>query len=143
MTIDEQWRALEAEAAGTDGWRMQLARPLKGHPLFVAVERSRRVLLLRIPAEAIPPRHQWPACTGLEMLAVQLAGHTHLGVALREERFGDVFSALVEDLARRVEQEGSSPTHAVEVLIGQLARWQRFLAASTAGLSPEAQRGLW
>lgn len=143
MTIDEQWQALETEAAGGDGWRLQLARPIKGHPLFVAVEGARRVLLLRVPAAAIPPRHQWPACTGLEVLAVQLTGHAHLGVALREPRFGDVFSALAEDLARRVEQEGGEPTEAVAVFIGQLTRWQRFLAASAAGLSAEAQRGLW
>ena len=143
MTIDEQWQALEAEAVGSDSWRLQLARPIKGHPLFVAVEGARRALLLRVPATAIPPRHQWPACTGLEVLAVQLTGHAHLGVALREPRFGDVFSALAEDLARRVEQEGGEPAQAVAVFIGQLTRWQRFLAASAAGLSAEAQRGLW
>lgn len=145
MTVEKQWGTLEAEAeaAGGDGWRMQLARPLKGHPLFVAVEGSRRVLLLRVPTEAIPPRQHWPVCTGLEVLAVQISGHAHLGVALREPRFGDVFSALAEDLARRVEQEGGEPALAVAVLIGQLARWQKFLAASASGLEAEAQRGLW
>lgn len=143
MTIDEQWLGLEAEAGGSDSWRLRLARPIKGHPLFVAVEGARRALLLRVPATAIPPRHQWPACTGLEVLAVQFTGHAHLGVALREPRFGDVFSALAEDLARRVEQEGGEPAQAVAVFIGQLTRWQRFLAASAAGLSAEAQRGLW
>lgn len=143
MTIDEQWLALEAESIGSDSWRLQLARPIKGHPLFVAVAGARRALLLRVPATAIPPRHQWPVCTGLEVLAVQLTGHAHLGVALREPRFGDVFSALAEDLARRVEQEGGEPAQAVAVFIGQLTRWQRFLAASAAGLSAEAQRGLW
>lgn len=143
MTIDEQWQALEAEGEASDSWRLQLARPIKGHPLFVAVEGARRALLLRVPASSIPPRHQWPVCTGLEVLAVQLTGHAHLGVALREPRFGDVFSALAEDLARRVEQEGGEPAQAVAVFIGQLMRWQRFLAASAAGLSAEAQRGLW
>lgn len=143
MTIDEQWLTLETEAAGGDGWRMQLARPLKGHPLFVAVDGVRRALLLRVPPEVMPPRHQWPACTGLEVLAVQLGGHAHLGVVLREPRFGDVFSALAEDLARRVEQEAREPAQAVAVFIGQLTRWQRFLAATVAGLGAEAQRGLW
>lgn len=142
MTIEDQWLALESELHG-DGWRMQLARPLKGHPLFVAIEGARRALLLRVPASTIPPRHLWPACTGLEVLAVQLAGHAHLGVALREPRFGDVFTALAEDLARRVEQERGEPIHVVAVFISQLTRWQRFLAASAVGLSAEAQRGLW
>ena len=143
MTIDEQWKALEAEATCGDGWRLQLARPIKGHPLFVAVEGARRALLLRVPVTAIPPRHQWPVSKGLEVLAVQLTGHAYLGVALREPRFGDVFSALAEDLARRVEQEGGEPAQLVAVFLSQLSRWQRFLKASTEGLSAEEQRGLW
>jgi hypothetical protein len=32
---------------------------------------------------------------------------------------------------------------AVATLLGQLVRWQKFLAASVEGLSDEAQRGLW
>lgn len=143
MTIEEQWRSLEAEATGADGWRLQLARPVKGHPLFAAVEGTRRALLLRVPVKSIPPKHQWPVISGLDMLAINLAGHTYFGVALREPRFADVFAALAEDLARRVEDAGEDAKQAVTLLLGQLARWQRFLAASAVGLGTDAQRGLW
>ena len=143
LTIETQWHELESEAAGAGGWRLRLARPVKGHPLYAAIDGMRRVLLLRVPIASIPPRHRWPTCKGLEMLAITVAGHAHLGVALREPRFFDVFAALAEDLANRVGVAGDKPERAVAVLFGQLARWQRFLAATAVGLSKEAQRGLW
>jgi hypothetical protein len=141
MTIEEQWVALETEGPG-DGWRLQLARPIKDHPLFVAISGTRRALLLRAPASAIPPRHHWPSSAGLELLGLQLDEQTYLGVALREPRFRDVFAALAEDLARRIETT-TSPNEAVATLLDQLTRWQKFLASLRAGLSAEEQRGLW
>lgn len=143
MTIEEQWRALEAEDPGTEGWRMRLARPIKGHLLYVAIAGGRRALLLRVPTEAIPPKHKWPIISGLEVTALTLGGHVSFGVILRDLRFTDVFSALAEDLARRVEESGETAEESVALLVGQLIRWQRFLASSTGGLSAEAQRGLW
>jgi hypothetical protein len=141
MTIEEQWTALESEGPG-DRWRLQLARPIKDHPLFVAVSGTRRALLLRTLSSAIPPRHHWPSSAGLELLGLQLNDQIYFGVALREPRFRDVFAALAEDLARRIEAT-TSPTEAVATLLDQLTRWQKFLASLRGGLSAEEQRGLW
>ena len=143
MTIEEQWRALEGEKDAA-GWRLQLARPLKGHPLFAAVEprTGRRSLLLRVPESIVPPRRQWPACRGLDLLALKLDGQAYFGVALKDARSADVFAALAEDLARRV-VESKTIVEAVRTLLGQLTRWQKFLTATSEGLSEEAQRGLW
>ena len=143
MTIEDQWKALEGEG-NTATWRLQLARPVKGHPLFAAVEpgTGRRALLLRIPESVIPPRRQWPNCSGLDLLATRLDAQTYLGVLLKEPRSADVFAALAEDLARRVENL-TSAADAVRAFLGQLARWQRFLTATVEGLSEQAQRGLW
>lgn len=142
MTIEVQWLALETEAAGDrNAWRLRLARPLDGHSLFVAVQGGRRHLLLRAARAAIPSRATWPDCAGLEIRAVELESHAYFGVALREARFADVFAALAEDLARRI--ESAPPTEAVSVFAGQLARWRRFLAAAAEGLGEEARRGLW
>lgn len=145
MTIEAQWQALEAEARalGAEGWRLRLARPVGGHPLFTATSGGRRVLLLRVAAALIPPRADWPECDGLEVLAVTLDQHAYLGVALREPRVSDVFAALAEDLARRIEAPAASGTAGVTELLGQLRRWQRFLASARDGLDPAAQRGLW
>jgi hypothetical protein len=145
MTIETQWTTLESEAGGlaNDAWRLRLARPISGHPLFAAVSGGRRALLLRVSASAIPPRSDWPACTGLDVLAISLDGHAYLGVMLKEARFADVFAALAEDLARRIDAADAGPTAVVEVFLGQLRRWQRFLASKVEGLSPAEQRGLW
>lgn len=145
MTIEAQWQALETEARalGDEGWRLRLARPVGGHPLFAATSGGRRVLLLRVAPAVIPPRADWPVCDGLEVLAVTLDQHAYLGVALREPRFADVFAALAEDLARRIEASAASGAAGVTVLLGQLRRWQRFLASAREGLTPAAQRGLW
>lgn len=145
MTIEAQWQALEAEAQslGDEGWRLRLARPIGGHPLFAAVTGGRRVLLLRTLAAAIPARAEWPECTGLDVLAVNLDGHAYLGVSLREARFSDVFAALAEDLASRIEQAAPGGASVVVVFFGQLRRWQRFLAIARDGLDPASQRGLW
>ena len=152
MRIEELWQALES-GAGTKpkrgvrtagGWRLRLARPEAGHPLFLAVELTtgRRALLLRAPQAAIPARREWPACRGLEVFTLLADEAAHLGVVMKEPRFADVFTALAEDLARRVADE-ATPSAQVRALLGGLARWQKFLAAGSGGLNEEAQRGLW
>lgn len=148
MQIDDLWTSLEADAAGgktgASGWLLRLARPAAGCPLFVGLELAsrRRVVLLRLPSASVPARRHWPRCKGLEPLAVVVGGSDHFGVALKESRFSDVFTALTEDLIRRVADAGD-PDVQTCAFLGQLARWQKFLSASFDGLSEEAQRGLW
>lgn len=142
-TIDDQWQKLEAQPS-FDGWRLLLARPKKGFPLQVALEGTsrRRAILLRVKVDVIPVRKKWPACRGLFVFTETISGHPHCGVSLKDGRYADVFSALAEDLARRV-AETNSASDAAGIFFAQLGRWQKFLAASTEGLTPEAQRGLW
>ena len=146
--IEVLWKALEADVAvgqtGTSGWLLRLARPQAGCPLFAALELSsrRRAVLLRLPRGFMPARRLWPRCKGLESLAIELENRAHFGVALKEPRFADVFTALAEDLTRRVIEAASSAEQA-RAFLGQLARWQKFLSASQDGLSEEQQRGLW
>jgi Putative PD-(D/E)XK family member, (DUF4420) len=145
MTIEAQWTALENEAHGltNDTWRLRLARPVGGHPLFAAVSSGRRALLLRTTQTLVPARSDWPSCSGLEVVALTLDSHVYLGVVLKEARFADVFATLAEDLARRIETAEPGPGAAIAVFLGQLRRWQRFLASSLEGLDAAAQRGLW
>lgn len=148
MQIEELWKELEANAdaseTGASGWLLRLARPDACCPLFVGLELAtrRRSVLLRLPAASVPLRRHWPRCRGLEPLAVAVGGNAHFGVGLKEARFADVFTALTEDLVRRVAAaaETSAQTRA---FLDQLARWQKFLSASSEGLSEESQRGLW
>lgn len=146
MTIDAVWQELEAELAlNTSGsWLTRHARPSPGVPLVAAFERSTRARALLVPegaAGSLPLRPEWPECLGLELFRIDLEGTPHFGVRLRNNDFREVFSALAEDVAVRV--ESSPPERAALALIDRLRRWQRFLSASREGLGPEQQRGLW
>lgn len=146
--IDDLWAAMDevVDAGKTDasGWLLRLARPAAGCPLFAAIELAsrRRAILLRLPADAVPSRRRWPRCKGLVPLALKIEGKEHFGVALKEDRFADVFTVLAEDLARQV-SEAITPAEQARMFLGQLSRWQKFLTASTEGLTEEEQRGLW
>ena len=148
MRIEPLWQALEADALageqGLSGWLLRLARPLPSCPLFVGLEPAsrRRAVFLRLAAEWVPARRRWPRCRGLEAVAVRIEQETHFGVILKESRFSDVFTALAEDLDRRVAAAAGAAEQA-KVFLGQLARWQKFLSASHDGLGEEEQRGLW
>jgi hypothetical protein len=148
MQIDELWKALEADATngktGGSGWLLRLAQPAAGCPLFVGLELAsrRRAMLLRLPSSSVPTRRLLPRCKGLEPLAVTVDGGAHFGVVLKEARFADVFTALAEDLVRRVADVSDAAAQA-RAFLGQLARWQKFLSSSFDGLSEESQRGLW
>jgi hypothetical protein len=146
--INDLWEAMESEIAegktSATGWLMRLARPEVKCPLFAGIELAsrRRAVLLRLSPETIPSRRQWPRSKGLEPLNLKMGGKEHFGVALKEDRFKDVFGALAEDLARRVSEAVTAADQA-RAFLGQLSRWQKFLATSAAGLTDEEQRGLW
>ncbi len=151
MGIEELWPQLEAARTAAQarrgtpaGWTLRQLRPDPACPLSAGLELAsgRRGLLLRIPRPLVPAKRLWPACRGLEMLAAGPGSEVLFGVALKEARHGDLFTALAEDLARRVVAAGD-PTAQVAALLGGLARWQKFLAARADGLGEEAQRGLW
>lgn len=148
MLIEDLWKAIETDVSGEHsskgGWLLRLARSVPGYPMFVGLEvaNRRRAVLLRLPANSLPARRLWPRTKGLEPLAVSIDGETYFGVGLKEARFADVFTALAEDLGRRVNASDDSATQA-NAFLGQLSRWQKFLSASSDGLSDEAQRGLW
>lgn len=139
------WKELEA-SAGTDAsrWWLIRCRPSPGRSLFAAREAGtgRRALLLPLDGAPQPTRRQWPEFSALAPVCVAVDGVPHIGATLTEPRFADVFDALAVDLARRVE-EAPSASAAVIVLLGQLRRWQRFLASGRDGLDPAMQRGLW
>ncbi|QYM78956.1 PD-(D/E)XK motif protein [Horticoccus luteus] len=139
------WKELEASAgADASRWWLIRCRPTPGRSLFAAREAGtgRRAVLLPLDGAQQPARRQWPEFSALAPACVVIDGVPHIGATLTEPRFADVFDALAVDLAWRVE-EAPTASAAVIVLLGQLRRWQRFLASARDGLDPAAQRGLW
>ncbi len=148
MKIRELWEALETDvfrSPSAFGWMLRLARPRPRSSLFIAVEQSsrRRAIFLQLPTSSVPPKKNWPRCRGLETIAHKIGNEVHFGVILKDQLFNDVFTALAEDLTRRIDKANGGPCELAKVFIGQLNRWQKFLATSYDGLSVEQQLGLW
>ena len=139
------WARLETSAA-TDGarWWLIRCRATPGRSLLAAREpdTGRRALLLPLEKAPPPARRQWPHLSALSPISVMIDDSPHIGVILNEPRFTDVFDSLAVDLARRVEDAVDAEDAAI-ALLRQLHRWQLFLTATTQGLDPESQRGLW
>lgn len=146
MRIEELWQELEKEALTRNpaAWLTRFALPQPSTPLLIALETSssRRALLLPLPLAAIPARHEWPSCKGLEVFSIRLEGEPHFGVRLRNSEYADIFTAFAEDVAPRV-TKALNPNLAASTLLARLRRWQKFLSAGAGGLSPERQKGLF
>ena len=144
MTIEQLWQEMEAEGETNIAWLTRFARPQTGPLLLIALEQVARSRALFVPVSqaALPPRREWPACRGLELIAVTLDSQLHLGILLRDATYADVFTALAEDVATRVAAVNDHRQAAAE-LLGRLRRWQQFLTAKRNELSVEAQRGLY
>ena len=104
MTIDQLWQKMEAEIPTDTAWLTRYALSQSGHPLLVALEQSSRARALLVPVSIteLPPRSEWPACRGLELILISLDALSHLGVRLRDPASADVFTALAEDVAPRI-----------------------------------------
>lgn len=150
MTIDQLWIALEASKptmnakSSTHGWALRQIRPQPSCPLCVGLELStgRRGLLLPVAGQYIPSKQKWPNPRGLEVHASGTEKNALFGVTLKDSQQADVFSALAEDLARRIQATGSTDEQ-INAMLGGILRWQKFLASRPEGLSREAQCGLW
>ena len=145
MKIDLLWNELEKEGPSTTGWLSRIARPVAGaYPLLVAIHQATHARALLLPAskDLLPPRSEWPDCSGLELSLVAVAGKPHVCVKLRERASADVFTVLAEELAERI-SAARDRAGAVSILFDQLNRWQLFLAAARSGMGVERQRGLF
>ena len=120
MRIEELWRELEEARGATrersDGrgkaWVLRLAKSDRACALHVGVElaTNRRGLLLRIEKRLVPTKRLWPACRGLDVVAVPVdSGAALFGVALKDARQADLFTVLAEDLTRRVTKQTALP----------------------------------
>lgn len=146
MAIDTIWEELEKELATAKPgvWLSRFALPDPRNLVLVAIEGSsrKRALLLPLAAAAIPPRHEWPECRGLELFTIQIDDSSHFGIRLIDPQYSDVFAALAEDVAPRVAAAGDARGAGI-ALLERLRRWQKFLTARADSLSLARQRGLF
>ena len=150
MDFEELWKTLEAETHGVSLTGIQMRRicPASGRDIYLGFKKpdDRRVFLLRVPQEHLPTAGVLASLRGVETFVAQLPtdapAHGSLGLVLRETRYADIFTALVNDLATHVAEQADD-AGAVEAFSARLEKWRKFLESHSEGLSEEAQRGLY
>lgn len=150
MTHEELWQTLEQEARNIHaaGIHRRRITPPENRALYLGFKKpdDRRVFLLRVAKTHLPQASALPAMRGVEVWAAalppDLPAHASLGLTLREARYADVFTALVNDLASHVGAQ-SNDAEAVAAFLSRVGKWQKFLENHVEGLGEEAQRGLF
>lgn len=146
ISIDQLWLEMETEPvhAMSTLWKHRMAHPQTGEKLLAGLEVRgwSRVLLTPACGNVLPSRRDWPECRGLELMLIALDSQPYFCVKLRDNNCADVFTALAEDVLRRL-ISNTDDIHPVLVLLDRLGQWQRFLSVSREYLSEESQRGLW
>lgn len=152
MKIDELWQALEADLknnAVSDGYLTRRIIPEGKCDLKLAIEKpsGARMLLLRVQRDSLPGNLTFPESSGFEVRKGILPGDGEtcvtLQLILKNERFQDIFTTLLEDVSAviafiPVERD------AIDAMNSRLRRWQLFLEQySPEGLSEESQHGLY
>jgi hypothetical protein len=102
-----------------------------------------RSLALTVSSEAVRNIEAVPEASGLRSTLHAGGGpEATLEIALDDPGSQDIFGVLVDDVSEHVAPAEDEET-AVEVWVGRLRRWQRFLQRAQSGLNPERQRGLF
>lgn len=149
MTNEELWQALEEEARSrAKGTLVRRIHPESRCDMFLGLQRpeDRRVFLLGTDSIYLPPPESLPQAKGIEVLGRSVSdwngNRSSIELYLRDARFKDIFTALVDDLASRIAPL-QSDEQAVSTFISRLLRWQKFLESDVEGLGIEAQKGLY
>jgi len=147
MSYQSLWNDLEADGESGAGHVVRRIHPESKVDLFLAVAKpsNRRMLTLSVDADIADALDELPAGHGIATRAHQVGDlqRAQLELVLMDPSCGDIFSALVEDVAGAV-APAADDRAAVSMWIARLRRWQRLLASlSPEGLSGERQRGLY
>lgn len=149
MSLTETWASLErVDGSGREGRFKRRIKPESKLDLFIAVSKptNQRMLLMLVSEASLDGLGELPPSHGVEARVVRPGEDGRdaaIELVLTDERYEDIFDALVENIASAVVEE-EDERDAVSALVTRLRRWQRFLEeAGLRGLSPEQQRGLY
>jgi hypothetical protein len=150
MSISELWRELERNIQhDRSGYVTRRVRPSCICDLRIAViePQGTRTLLLRVKRSVIEFIREYPKSEGFQVELVRLSGDSQdyvtLQLTLAQNRYSDIFTALVNDVIEGVSEKLSEEA-GVEEFVVRLRRWQAFLRVNQPeGLSELAQQGLY
>ena len=149
--VEAAWKELEAEAEHVPGSGVLVRRlaPDGVGDIRVGIEQpgAVRTLFVSVPRGTLNRAAMQLGCAGIDAKVYALNAsdreNVDVGVRLTNERFGDLFGALAQDLVTYIAAVATA-TDVAPALFGRLARWQQFLKRlAPDGLGAEAQRGLY
>ena len=147
MISSDDWLRLESAPPPGAGAGVAVRRiePASAHDLFVGVRfpGRRRQLVVDVPADAWPSDLALPVFKSLNAATSDNGTIMKATIELQDPSLGDVFNALVNDVAQHV---AASAGHAagVAALVERLERWRRLMEPdSGGGMTLEERRGLF
>ena len=149
MTYQEIWQSLEASVPKqTAGHVVRRVKPQSVCGLFLAVAKpsNQHMLQIRITAVSSTIAGDLPSARGLDVAMIcsenEQNGFT-IQLVVREQRFNNVFDALINDVIEVV-THARSESSAITAFVSRMRHWQKFLEqVGPDGLSKEAQQGLY
>lgn len=143
------WRAL-AQREGREDWRFVHLTGLGA----VSVEagchfpHGHEALIVSFPGSLSVNYTRLPEGKGFDVTRIDgktaFAGKTAIALVRQPEGSLEIFSVMVVDILRNLENEVSNTSHdVVDVFLDRVKEWQEFMARSHRPLSPDAQIGLF
>jgi Putative PD-(D/E)XK family member, (DUF4420) len=150
MSIAELWNELEHNIkSDQSGYLTRRVKPNSFCDLWIAVIEPQgiRTLLLRVKYRVAKGIREYPQSEGFQVQVVRLPNDSQdsvtIQLSLTQNRYSDIFTALVNDVIIGVAEKTSEET-GLEEFIVRLKRWQTFLKVNQPeGLSAFDQQGLY
>jgi len=145
----EIWQSLEASASEqSTGYVRRRMKPQSVCGIFLAVARpsNQHMLQIHLTEASATITGDLPSARGLEVVVIP-AENEQIGftiqLVLREQRFDNVFDAVINDAIEVVAGAQTEPA-AISAFVRRLNHWQKFLEqVGPDGLSRSAQQGLY
>ncbi|MBF0310047.1 MAG: PD-(D/E)XK motif protein [Magnetococcales bacterium] len=147
--IGDAWRSIGASTCSSSGWDARRVYPASACDIFAALGQPGAIpgLLVELESRTVPTSIRFPRSVGFtvhpETVIPGPNGKVRLCLVLADNRYGDVFEVLVEDVAGAV-GEASSDAEGLRVFVARLNIWQAFMQKhGPDGLGPDEQAGLF
>ncbi|WP_237570094.1 PD-(D/E)XK motif protein [Mycolicibacterium lacusdiani] len=143
MNVSQIWAELDAEAAAEGRFRRRIHQESVAD-LYLVVEKpsNTRALLIDVDLSGVE-LGELPSGRGVDLCRVPATANGQaLELVLSKPSFADLFDTLVIDVAKAA-AAGVDKADVAARVTERVRRWQRFLRGSSAGLTPERQRGLF